>query len=58
LLAFDKLPVRFISSGTNDTNNVAAAAVAADMGWQRLLNLSPSSISTTSIRTLPLSSCG
>lgn len=42
LLAFDKLPIRFISSGTNDTNNAAA-----DLGWQRLLNLSSSSTSTT-----------
>jgi len=41
LLAFDKLPIRFISSGTNDTNNAAAA----DLGWQRLLNLSSSSTS-------------
>lgn len=38
LLAFDKLPVRFISSGTNDTNNAAVAA--ADLGWQRLPRLS------------------
>jgi len=43
LLAFDKLPIRFISSGTNDTNNAAAA----DLGWQRLLNLSSSSTSAT-----------
>lgn len=35
LLAFDKLNVRFISSGTNDTNNAAA-----DLGWQRLPTLS------------------
>jgi len=43
LLAFDKLPVRFISSGTNDTNNAAVV----DLGWQRLLNLSSPSTSTT-----------
>lgn len=47
-MAFDKLPIRFISSGTNDTNNAAA-----DLGWQRLLNLSSSSTSTTLLSGRP-----